>query len=467
MDLAPVPDWLAAAFPKYAWKSLRSCNLLVNSEGGAGLDMEASDFGYIVEGVDESPGQPEALHSGVVVIAINDVPLMELSEEDLESTFGEHFGGDVSVLLADVEELKLATTARASKAFLPRDVPADEAPADEVLEHGSVIRVPLNSATFLRNMEAATREQLGRDLALFGEANGVRAELHCVDGASTASIALCGEPESNRAARAELGKLLEFYGLVQAARIEVEGMSMKSMPARNRRRRRAREEDEEEEEENGEPAAKAAARDRNFGDPMDGLEDADGEGAVVPIRGKPPAFAEASAQAKPPSDPNEMRQYEFMDHTADVILHSWGRTLEEAFAQNVVAFFSYMTELDSIDIKTTVEIEATGHDLLDLLYHVLDEFLFSFASSLVVCRKIEVIELDEVNFRCRCIGHGEQFSLKKHPQGTEIKAITMHMMKILKPDTMTTEHFHGPRPSDTDSKVDEGFPYEAFVLVDI
>ena len=30
-------------------------------------------------------------------------------------------------------------------------------------------------------------------------------------------------------------------------------------------------------------------------------------------------------------------RYEYLDHTADVQIHSWGATLEEAFAQQVVA----------------------------------------------------------------------------------------------------------------------------------
>merc|ERR1712008_206508 len=127
------------------------------------------------------------------------------------------------------------------------------------------------------------------------------------------------------------------------------------------------------------------------------------------------------------------RQWEFMDHTADVILHSWGCDMKEAWEQVCVCFFAYMTELEKVELKATVEVEASGHDILDLLYHLLDEFLFSFGSEFIICRRIELLELDTENLRARARGYGERFDLAKHPQGTEIKAITMHQMKVLTP----------------------------------
>ncbi|XP_067014217.2 protein archease isoform X2 [Anabrus simplex] len=71
-------------------------------------------------------------------------------------------------------------------------------------------------------------------------------------------------------------------------------------------------------------------------------------------------------------------KYEYLDHTADVQLHAWGDTLEEAFEQCAMAMFAYMTEIETVEIKEVKEIEAQGDDLLGLLFHFLDENLFLF-----------------------------------------------------------------------------------------
>lgn len=79
---------------------------------------------------------------------------------------------------------------------------------------------------------------------------------------------------------------------------------------------------------------------------------------------------------------------EDLDHTADVQIHAWGDTLKEAFEQCAVGMFGYITELDSIDISEDHEIEATGHDMMSLLFHFLDEFLFLFCAEPFLIAKV-------------------------------------------------------------------------------
>nr|SVE93370.1 EOG090X0IKX [Moina brachiata] len=112
-------------------------------------------------------------------------------------------------------------------------------------------------------------------------------------------------------------------------------------------------------------------------------------------------------------------------------LHAWGDTLEEAFEHCVEAMFGYMTELDTVEMTETQEIEAEGEDMLSLLFHLLDEFLFLFsAEPFFIAKKIKITEFDRENFTIRATGYGEQFSLDKHPQGTEVKAITYSNMQV-------------------------------------
>lgn len=132
-----------------------------------------------------------------------------------------------------------------------------------------------------------------------------------------------------------------------------------------------------------------------------------------------------------------------MDHTADVQLHSWGADLKEAFEQNGMAMFGYMTEIDTVDIKEKHEIEAHSDDLDGLLYKFLDELLFLFsAEPFLICKKLVITEFDLDTFTITCSCYGEPFDLSKHPQGTEVKAITYSAMQIVQdPEKKRVELF--------------------------
>jgi len=45
-----------------------------------------------------------------------------------------------------------------------------------------------------------------------------------------------------------------------------------------------------------------------------------------------------------------------------------------------VAMFGYMTEIDTVDIITTYDVEVEAEDLYSLFYQFLDDFLFGFSA---------------------------------------------------------------------------------------
>ncbi|XP_033216868.1 protein archease-like [Belonocnema kinseyi] len=125
-------------------------------------------------------------------------------------------------------------------------------------------------------------------------------------------------------------------------------------------------------------------------------------------------------------------KYEYLDHTADVQLHAWGDTLEEAFEQCAIAMFGYMTELEKVEIKEVHSVEAEGHDIQSLLFHFLDELLFLFcAEPFLIARTVTITEFDRKCFKIKARAAGEEFRIGKHSQGAEVKAITYSSMQIL------------------------------------
>lgn len=139
-------------------------------------------------------------------------------------------------------------------------------------------------------------------------------------------------------------------------------------------------------------------------------------------------------------------KYEYLDHTADVQIHSWGDDLKEAFEQAAIAMYGYMTEIDKVEIKEKRFIEVKEDDMQNFLFHFLDECLFLFCDlPFFIGRKVEITEFDKENFTLKATVFGEEFDLDKHPQGTEVKAITYSNMQIY----------------------DEGEQHEVFVIIDI
>uniref|UniRef100_A0A673JLZ6 Protein archease n=1 Tax=Sinocyclocheilus rhinocerous TaxID=307959 RepID=A0A673JLZ6_9TELE len=72
---------------------------------------------------------------------------------------------------------------------------------------------------------------------------------------------------------------------------------------------------------------------------------------------------------------------------------------------------------------------VSGDDMESLLFHFLDDWLFKFSADIFfIPREVKVLHIDRMLFFiCRW---GEEFNLNKHPQGTEVKAITYSAMQV-------------------------------------
>ncbi|XP_035728989.1 protein archease-like [Vespa mandarinia] len=136
-------------------------------------------------------------------------------------------------------------------------------------------------------------------------------------------------------------------------------------------------------------------------------------------------------------------KYEYLDHTADVQLHAWGESLEEAFEQCAIAMYGYMTDLRRVEITDILNVEVEGHDIQSLLFQFLNELLFAFsAESFLVAKKVKINEFDRENFKIKATLYGEEFNIRKHSQEAEVKAITYSAMQILdQPDVERPEVF--------------------------
>ncbi|TFG05064.1 MAG: archease [Promethearchaeota archaeon] len=125
--------------------------------------------------------------------------------------------------------------------------------------------------------------------------------------------------------------------------------------------------------------------------------------------------------------------FSFEDHTADVQVKSWGKTLEEAFTQTAYSLMATISpnlqKISSI-IRKSLKIQA--EDKQALLFDFLSEFLYIFDVEGLIFGDIVVNYIKKINdeYELQADMKGEKFNKDSHEIGTEVKAITYSFMKI-------------------------------------
>jgi SHS2 domain-containing protein len=126
-----------------------------------------------------------------------------------------------------------------------------------------------------------------------------------------------------------------------------------------------------------------------------------------------------------------MKQYEFIEHTADVGVKAYGKTVAEAFEHAAEAMFDIITDESTIDSIGEYDIQLEAPDLEQLLVDWLSKLLFLNDAENLVFGKFQVtIDANRLSARV----FGEKYNKKKHKMGVEIKAVTYHMLQVKEKD---------------------------------
>jgi SHS2 domain-containing protein len=137
------------------------------------------------------------------------------------------------------------------------------------------------------------------------------------------------------------------------------------------------------------------------------------------------------------------RGFEYLEHTADVYVAAYGRSLEEAFENAALATTEVMTDSNKIEPKVRDEVELESDDEKALLYDWIEELLYRFetGNKLFSRFKVHKIREHENGVRLEAEMSGELFNPERHPQKVGVKAITYHLMEIEKKQDKTTLKF--------------------------
>jgi len=123
-----------------------------------------------------------------------------------------------------------------------------------------------------------------------------------------------------------------------------------------------------------------------------------------------------------------MRKFEFLDHTGDVGIRVFGKTLPDLFRHAAEALFHIITDPETIELKETRTIALQANDLEELLIDWLNEFIYLFETQGLLFCNFEVHSLDEHSLEATV--QGEPYDDARHPIKTAVKSATHHQLHI-------------------------------------
>jgi SHS2 domain-containing protein len=124
-----------------------------------------------------------------------------------------------------------------------------------------------------------------------------------------------------------------------------------------------------------------------------------------------------------------MKKYIYIDHTADIGVRAFGKTLEESFENIAKAMFDIITDNSEIDLMGQYNILLESSDYEQLLVDWLSELLYLNSSLNLIFGFFKVSFKGKKSILEAKI-FGEKFDISKHKIGSEIKAVTYHMLKV-------------------------------------
>jgi SHS2 domain-containing protein len=127
-----------------------------------------------------------------------------------------------------------------------------------------------------------------------------------------------------------------------------------------------------------------------------------------------------------------MKQYEILDHTADIGIVAFGRNLAEAFSNAAYAMFDILTDADNIKETDSFDLQISASNVEELLVVWLDELLYRYETEGFIYGRFLIEEMGKTSLHA--VGFGEKVDLDRHEIKVEIKSVTYHQLKVEETD---------------------------------
>ena len=120
-------------------------------------------------------------------------------------------------------------------------------------------------------------------------------------------------------------------------------------------------------------------------------------------------------------------RYQIIDHTADIVIRTSGKDMNEAFENVAYALFDTMCDASTVKPIKIKKVECEAGDLEQLLVDWLSRLLFLCDVDDMLFSEFEVtITGTKLQARIK----GEKLDAEKHQLKNDVKAITYHMLEV-------------------------------------
>ncbi|MBU1198296.1 MAG: archease [Nanoarchaeota archaeon] len=127
-----------------------------------------------------------------------------------------------------------------------------------------------------------------------------------------------------------------------------------------------------------------------------------------------------------------MKKYEYLDHTADLKIRAYGKTIEEAFVNTAIGGFDFLTDTKKVKKKIEKNISISANRIESLLYDFLEELLFMLDTDGLITAEIKDLKIqqEKEKYSLTCIALGDNY--KNYDVKGNIKSVTYSEMSIKK-----------------------------------
>jgi SHS2 domain-containing protein len=123
-----------------------------------------------------------------------------------------------------------------------------------------------------------------------------------------------------------------------------------------------------------------------------------------------------------------VKQFEILEHPADLGIEAQGKNLAEAFEAAAGGLMSLLVDSTTVNGTETRLIQLTAGDSGQLLVKWLTEILYLFDGENFISKKFEITRWKEDSLAAEVTG--EKLDSLKHVTRMDVKAITYHQLAV-------------------------------------